>query len=179
MDQKSFSVLLSFIQSSPFDGGLISGVAAHVARGTRIRTRATATFFIGSLSQTLIWYLESILPKCLLDRSFDFHAIARHVGCDFDERQRGGHLALGLAVAAGLVKRHGVIVVVLLFAAADRTTALERADGSGEVARSVQPLGYAQCVGVTQLRCVEHRAVKRPRRGQVAIVEGAIGVGER
>src|SRR5258708_16245728 len=57
MDQNSFSVLLRRRNSSPFAGGVISGVVARSAAlatiADIIRAIATASFFIGSLSKTL------------------------------------------------------------------------------------------------------------------------------
>src|SRR6266852_7477091 len=49
MDQKSFSVLLNFSQSSPVDGGLISGVVRSAARPIVANVSSTSprtSFFI-------------------------------------------------------------------------------------------------------------------------------------
>src|SRR5205823_9585512 len=87
----------------------------------------------------------------LLDGAFDLGLIARHVRRDLDVRQRRAQLAFGLGVESGLVERHGVVVVVLLLALADGAGALEGANGRGEVARAVRPLGRA-----TSPRSEEH-----------------------
>src|SRR5258706_14346000 len=100
MDQNSFSVLLRRRNSSPFAGGVISGVVARSAAwatiADSIRVIATASFFIGSLSKTLADFeqlmetvssdstkAESRIAKSLrgsLDRTLDLRAIPRHVG---------------------------------------------------------------------------------------------------
>lgn len=69
MDQKSFSVLLSLIQSSPFDGGEISGAAGRSGAenpATAVRSNAipTTIFFIELPFGNLIGRnLARILPK--------------------------------------------------------------------------------------------------------------------
>src|SRR5437870_8156846 len=63
--------------------------------------------------------------KRLLDRTLDLHAVALDVGCDLDERQRCLQLALRLVIAAVLVERDRIVVVVLLFARADGARFLE------------------------------------------------------
>src|SRR5258708_4608713 len=136
MDQNSFSVLLRRRNSSPFAGGVISGVVARSAAlatiADSIRAIATASFFLGRLSKTLADFGQLVksgsgdstkgksrIAKRLrlsLDRAFDLRAIPRHFECNRDVRQRRGQLAFGVAVAAHFVQRDRVIVVISLLA---------------------------------------------------------------
>src|ERR1041385_1278528 len=100
-----------------------------------------------------------MILTALFDGAFDLAAVARHVGRDLDERQRGAQLALGLGVMPGLVQRDGVVVVVLLLALADRAGFLERAYGGGEVARAIRSLGRAERLCMRELRRVDDRLV--------------------
>src|SRR5207244_13578752 len=87
-------------------------------------------------------------------------AVALRVGYGLDERPRCLPLALRLGIAAVLVERDRIVVVVLLFARADGARFLEGADGAGEVARAVQALRRPQRRGVRELRRVEHATVE-------------------
>src|SRR5947208_7489690 len=91
MDQKSFSVLLSFVQSWPLAGGLISGVvasAANPAIAQRSRAIPTTIFLMATLSEDADpAEICAILPKKHNVQSL--HArdtIAPHFG---QQRHRG------------------------------------------------------------------------------------------
>src|SRR6266566_8811448 len=68
MDQNSFSVLLSFVQSAPFEGGAISGrvcaVAVTAARAVRSKAIPTTVFFMAAFRKSLTTAeLSRSLPK--------------------------------------------------------------------------------------------------------------------
>ena len=85
-----------------------------------------------------------------VEGAFDLLLIAHHVRGRFDERQRCGEFALGVARPSDLVQRHSVVILPLGFAASEGAGALERADRPCEVMSAVEPFPDSERGVMTQ-----------------------------